>query len=241
MESLNYSVADEVFAAFPDYRRGVVLVHDVRNGASPPELARLLREEEAKARERLSMETLTVEPRLASWREAFRRLGYKPGDFRPSIEALLRRVLRAQALPSINALVDIGNIISLRHVLPVGGHAIDVLSGDIALRPATGSEDFFPLGADEAEHPFPGEFIFTEREKVLTRRWIWRQANHTLTLPETKAIEFNIDRLPPATDEDMQAAANDIMELVARFCGGRCRFAVLDRSHPALLLGEAAP
>jgi DNA/RNA-binding domain of Phe-tRNA-synthetase-like protein len=219
----------------------VVVARDVRNGDSPPELVGMLREEEARARERLNMDTLTAEPRLASWREAFRQLGYKPGDFRPSIEALLRRVLRGQELPAINALVDIGNIVSLRRSLPVGGHAIDGLTRDIALRPATGSEAFIPFGSEAVEHPVAGEFIFTEGDTVLTRRWIWRQANHTLTLPGTTAIEFNIDALPPVSAEDVQAAGRDVMELVARFCGGSVHFAVLDRRDPVLRLAESIP
>jgi DNA/RNA-binding domain of Phe-tRNA-synthetase-like protein len=236
MKELSYSIAPEVFAAFPGYRRGVVLAHGVNNGPSAAELVELLRGEEARARETLSVDTLTEEPRLACWREAFRRLGYKPGDFRPSIEALLRRVLRGQELPAISALVDIGNAVSLRHLLPVGGHAIDVLTQDIALRPASGSEEFVPFGAEERERPLPGEFVFVEGERVLTRRWIWRQSSHTLTLPGTTAIEFNIDALPPATDQALAAAAADIEALVGRHCGGRCRFAVLDRANPRMEL-----
>ncbi len=235
---LNYSIAEEIFVKFPEYRRGVVLAHGVRNGDSPADLVGLLRGEEARARQRLNMDTLTTEPRLASWREAFRRLGYKPGDFRPSIEALLRRVLRNQEVPSINALVDIGNIVSLRHLLPVGGHAIDVLTRDIALRPAAGHEEFIPFGTDESEHPAAGEFIFTEGDTVLTRRWIWRQANHTLTLAGTTAIEFNIDALPPVSAVDVEAAGKDVMELVARYCGAQARFAVLERRNPVLRLDE---
>lgn len=238
MKGLTYGIADEVFARFPEYRRGVVLAYDVCNGASPAELVQLLRQEEARARARLNLETLTAEPRLASWREAFRLLGYKPGDFRPSIEALLRRVLRGQELPSINALVDIGNIVSLRHLLPVGGHAIDVLTQDIALRPALGVEEFVPFGSQAVEHPFSGEFIFSEGDTVLTRRWIWRQANHTLTLPETAAIEINLDGLPPVTAADVEAAARDVMDLVERFCLGRLRFSMLDQQNPRLGLTE---
>jgi len=237
MKELKYSIADDVFAKFPEYQRGVVLAYDVRNGASPAELIKILRGEEAAVRERLNIDTLTAEPCLASWREAFRQLGYKPGDFRPSIEALLRRVLRGQELPSINALVDIGNIVSLRHLLPVGGHAIDVLEHDIALGPASGAEAFIPFGSEETEHPVPGEFIFAEGDTVLTRRWIWRQANHTLTLPGTTAIEFNIDGLPPVTAVDVEAAGKDVMDLVKRFCGGRTSFVLLSHQNPQLLLG----
>jgi DNA/RNA-binding domain of Phe-tRNA-synthetase-like protein len=245
MKGLTYAIAGDVFARFPDYRRGVVIAYDVHNGDSPAELVGILRNEETAAREKLNVDTLTAEPLLASWREAFRQLGYKPGDFRPSIEALLRRVLRGprvgdlqgHAVPSINALVDIGNIVSLRHLLPVGGHAVDVLTGDIALRPASGSENFVPLGSQETEHPAPGEFIFVEGDQVLTRRWIWRQANHTLTLAETTAVEINIDGLPPVTGPDVEAAARDVMALVARFCGGTIRFEVLSRDNPMITLG----
>jgi len=234
MKNLVYSIADEVFARFPEYRRGVVLAYGVKNSISPDELVKMLRDEEAAARERMNVDTLTAEPRLASWREAFRLLGYKPGDFRPSIEALLRRVLRGQALPSINALVDIGNIVSLRYLLPVGGHATDVLKQDIALRPASGSEEFVSFGSDQAEHPLVGEFIFVEGQTVLTRRWIWRQANHTLTLPETTAIEFNIDGLPPLTVPDVEAAGKDVMDLVKRFCNGRIKFEILSLKNPQI-------
>ncbi len=234
MNGLMYSIAPDVFARFPEYRRGVVLAYDVRNRTSPAELVQMLRDEEMAARKRLNADTLTAEPRLASWRDAFRQLGYKPGDFRPSIEALLRRVLRGQELPSINALVDIGNIISLRYALPVGGHAIDLLTMDIALRPASGNEEFIPFGSDTVEHPIPEEFIFSEGDKVLTRRWIWRQANHSLTLPATTAIEFNIDGLTPVTEADVQEAGKDVMDLVGRFCGGNSRLVILDPGNPRL-------
>lgn len=238
MKKLTYSIANEVFTRFPEYRRGVVLACDVHNGPSPVELVKMLRGEEAAARGRLNMDTLTAEPRLASWREAFRQLGYKPGDFRPSIEALLRRVLRGQELPAINALVDIGNIVSLRRLLPVGGHATDVLTQDIALRPASGGEEFVAFGTNVIEHPLAGEFIFVEGNQVLTRRWIWRQANHTLILPQTTAIEINIDGLPPAAVADVEAAGRDVMDLAGRFCGGHIRFEILSRQNPELKLSE---
>lgn len=205
MTELSYSIAEEVFARFPDYVRGVVVAHEVRNGPSPAPLVEMLRAAEASLRERLDLDTLTQHPRVASWREAFRALGVKPNEFRSSFEAMARRVLRDQELPSINALVDIGNIVSLRHLVPVGGHAIDVLTRDIALRPATGNEAFVPFGSDQAEHPAPGEVVFVEGDTVLTRRWTWRQANHTLTLPTSTAVEINVDGLPPVPRPEVEA------------------------------------
>ena len=35
------------------------------------------------------------------------------------------------------------------------------------------------------------ERIYSQGDTALTRRWTWRQANHTLTLLTTRAITFN--------------------------------------------------
>jgi len=196
----------------------------------------MLRVAEASVRDRLNLEELTAHPRIASWREAFRKVGIKPSEFRASIEAMTRRALRHQELPSINALVDIGNILSLRYLLPIGAHAIDVVSRDLALSRASGEEEFVPFGSDQVEHPIPGEIIFAEGNTVLTRRWSWRQANHTLTLPTTTAIEFNIDGLPPVSKSDVEGICQELMELVKQFCGGQMRYEILSSQNPKIAL-----
>ena len=238
MKEIAYSIADEVFTAFPDYVRGVVVARDVRNGPSPDELVSLLREAEASLRENLGTCNPAEHPRIASWREAFRKTGVKPAEFRSSIEAMARRVAKGQELPSINALVDIGNVLSLRHLVPTGGHSLDDVTEDIALRTAAGDEVFVPFGETEEEHPFPGEFIFAEGKKVLTRRWSWRQANHTLTLPETRAIEFNVDGLPPVERSEVEAVCGELEVLVRRFCGGEFRREILCASQPRMSLAQ---
>ena len=234
MTNRTYFVSQDVFARFPDYVRGVVVAYDLQNGESTPELIDLLRAAEASARERLNLDTLTAYPRIAAWREAFKAQGIKPNEFRCSVEAMVRRALRDQQLPSINALVDIGNALSLRHLVPVGSHAIDVVAGDLALRPATGRETFIAFGSEQVEHPVPGEIVFTEGDVVLTRRWSWRQANHTLTLPGTTAIEFNVDGLAPVTRAEIEAICREVMELIQKHCGGRTRYECLTQDHPSL-------
>jgi DNA/RNA-binding domain of Phe-tRNA-synthetase-like protein len=138
MSGLHYEIAPEIFERFPGYVRGVVVAHRVRNGPAPEALVAILREAEASVQERLSLEGLAERPRIKSWREAYRAFGAKPSEFRSSIEALARRALRNEPPPSINALVDIGTLVSLRHLTPVGGHAIDACTTDIALRLAIG-------------------------------------------------------------------------------------------------------
>ena len=236
MKTIQYSIAPQVFEKFPEYIRGVVLAVGVSNGKSSPELIQLLRDEERSLQQRLKVEEITNYPKINSWREAFRSLGIKPSEYRSSIEAMSRRVLRGNELPSINALVDIGNILSLRHLVPTGGHSLDTIKEDISLRPADGSEEFIPFGSEEMEHPDPDEFVFVEGNTVLTRRWSWRQANHSLTLPATKVIEFNIDGLPPVSMDEVELVAKDMFELVGRFCGGELSVQYITRDNPSISL-----
>ncbi len=227
MPDLTYSISPEIFDKYPGYARGVVLAFGVHNGPSPDKLVQMLRDAEESVRAQVNIEAIAEHPRIKPWREAYKAFGAKPSEFRSSIEAMARRALRKDLLPSINALVDIGNIVSLQHLLPVGGHSMDELTQDIMLRFATGRENFVPFGSTEIEHPLPGEVIFVEGDTVLTRRWTWRQANYTLTLPETRTIEINIDRLPPVEVEEIHATANQVMGLVEEFCGGRMRYEII--------------
>lgn len=238
MRSLFYTIAEEVFLQFPGYIRGVVLAHGVKNSEFSPDLTGLLRNAEASARERLKKDEIAEHPRIASWRKAYGSFGAKPAKYRSSIEAMVRRVLSDNELPSINTLVDIGNTLSLRYLVPMGGHAIDVIKQDLALRPANGEEEFIPFGSIQVEHPIPGEIIFVEGNTVLTRRWTWRQANHTLTLPETTAIEFNIDGLPPVSEPEVEEICQETMRLIKRFCGGNLRHEILSRQNPRINIFE---
>jgi DNA/RNA-binding domain of Phe-tRNA-synthetase-like protein len=229
-------VAGEVFDLFPEYVRGAVITHGITNPQSPPELVELLRQAEEAVRAELNPEKIAEHPRIASWREAYRLFGAKPSKFRPSIEAMVRRVLKNDPLPSINSLVDIGNIVSLSHMVPAGSHAIDMLTSNMELRLAQGDESFTPLDSNEAECPPAGEIIFADGKTVLTRRWTWRQGKHTLVVPGTTAAEFNVDGLPPVPREEVEAACGEIAELVQRFCGGESRCEMVSRENPRIKL-----
>ena len=59
-------------------------------------------------------------PGVAETRALFHRLDLDPTKTRPSSEALLRRVLQGKGLPQIQPAVDVCNLASLEHQLPVG-------------------------------------------------------------------------------------------------------------------------
>jgi DNA/RNA-binding domain of Phe-tRNA-synthetase-like protein len=230
-------ISDDVFSLFPDYCRGVVFVTGLENPLAPEALTRELRMEEEQVREKYAGMDLNDIPKLAAWRDAFRKTGIKPTKYRPSIDGLARRVIQGNPLPAINSLVDIGNLFSLRFMVPVGGHATDVLEDGMALRLADGSETFTAFGSDVVEHPEKGEIIFVDGNTVMTRRWVWRQAGHTLVQANTKAVEINVDGLPPVSHNEVEQICSLLSDTVVKYCGGRAFYEVLTSNRTSMKLG----
>jgi len=72
-------------------------------------------------------------------RRMYRRVGWEPTRYRPSSEALVRRILKGKELYRINIAVDFGNLVSARSHLPMGLYDSNKISGDIILD--TGKDD----------------------------------------------------------------------------------------------------
>lgn len=50
---------------------------------------------------------------------------------------------------------------------------------------------------------------------VTCRRWNWRQAHRTQLTPQTSAALFILDALDPVNDEELDAAADDLLAHLA--------------------------
>ncbi len=206
---------------YPGYQRGVVVATGVENGEEEREdIAGLLREAEELVRSRDDLEPVTAHPRIAAWREAYRRFGAKPAKYRSSIEAMVRRVRRGDALPYINDIAALGNIFSLRHLLPIGAHDPGQTDDRLLLTRARGDELFTPFGADAVENPEPGEVVYLSGNNVLCRRWTWRQAECTKMTAESTRVAVNVDALPPVSPAETENICEEMASMIRRFCGG---------------------
>ncbi len=70
------------------------------------------------ARSRLNLESLASHPPVAALRRLFKAAGCDPTRYRPSSEALLRRILKGEELPALHPLVDVNNCLSVQLAAP---------------------------------------------------------------------------------------------------------------------------
>ncbi|MES9536777.1 MULTISPECIES: phenylalanine--tRNA ligase beta subunit-related protein [unclassified Actinomadura] len=151
------------------------------------------------------------DPHVEAWREAYRAFGAKPQRTRPSVDALLRR---ADALPSINRVVDAYNAVSVEYALPIGGEDLDAYQGPARLVRATGDEPFDVIAGGEpaVEHPTPGEVVWRDDQGVTCRRWNWRQCVRTRLTEDTKNGLFLLERLEPYPLDRLAEAGDRLAE-----------------------------
>lgn len=204
----------EVLARFPTIRAGVVWADGVRNGPSPPPLSEAFRAAQSETRAALEGVALSEVPSLAAWRRVFAGFGVKPTQYRNAAEALLRRLTKQGEIPSLNLLVDLGNLAAVRHRLPVAVLDAAAITGSLTVRFADGSETFTGLGAGDSS-PEPGEVVFAdEAGTVSARRWCWRQSAASATGPHTSAALFTVEAHHPSAAAAVKQAATDIVALL---------------------------
>src|SRR5258706_8203429 len=153
---------NEILARYPAVVGGVILARGMTNGPTPESLLAAYAAEQQATLQRLGTTPLSQIPALAAWRTAFRGFGVDPTQYRSASEALLRRLTKKGTIPSINLLVDLGNLVSIRYGLPVAVFERRVLQGTVTVHFADGSERYSELGESDEDHPEPGEGGFSD-------------------------------------------------------------------------------
>lgn len=211
-----FAYDEAVAERFPAIRAGVIHATGLANEPSPPELLDEYQAEQQAASERLNAAGIADFPSIAAWRRAFTEFGVKPTQHRNAAEALLRRLSRHGDVPTINTLVDIGNLVSIRYAMPVAVFDRDNVSGSITVRFATGAERFTDLGSSVSIHPDPGEVVFVDSDEVVcARRWCWRQSAQSVTGPGTTDALIVIEGHHDTAREDVESALTDLTSLLA--------------------------
>jgi len=232
------TISAAVLERFPGTVLGVAVARRIDNGGADPAVQDRLRRAEAGIAQPFRDVPVTEHPNIAVWREAYRRFGAKPKDHPSSIENLVRRVLKGQALPTVNTLVDIYNAVSLETLLPAGAEDLDAIAGDVELAIAGESESPVKLlGEPEARPPKAGEVIYRDRAGAICRRWNWKEADRTKLTAQTVNALVVVEGLPPLGRCDVESAIGEIANRIRAHCGGDVTTAMLDREHPAADLG----
>lgn len=121
----------------------------VRNTEYNTELWKEITALEQAIRSESKLEQINKIPTILATRQAYKKLGKDPNRYRPSAEALHRRIHRGLPLYQINTLVDLVNLISIKTGYPIGGFDASKIDGDLILGVGRAGELYHGIGRGE--------------------------------------------------------------------------------------------
>lgn len=199
----------------PHFRMAMLEVK-VKNSPYCMELQRAIEQSIGELVLQYRLEDIKSIPAIYHTREAYKLLGKDPNRYRPAGEQLLRRIVSGKGLYSINALVDMGNLISIKTGYSLGIFHAPAVGREVLLRRGEAEDTFegigrgrlnvegLPLYVDEVG-PFANPTSDSERTKV--------------RLNTTEALIFINSYLPTkeGAEEKLYQAVEYTEELLRRF------------------------
>ncbi|MCI9284516.1 MAG: hypothetical protein HFJ91_01635 [Muribaculaceae bacterium] len=135
---MNIYIEDTFRAAAPGLTV-MAIEADVKNAPTPDALWDLICRTAADIAAVTTLPDINKRPAIEATRRVYKALGKEPNRYRPSAEALTRRVVKGMDLYRIDTLVDLINLVSLQSGYSIGGFDMDKIDGD-TLRLGAGAE-----------------------------------------------------------------------------------------------------
>ena len=111
---MKIAVSEEIKNACPQFA-GIAVAATVKNTSYCEALWQKIDEFTVRYREMYTTDSIKDMVTIHATREAYKRCGKDPSRYRPSGEALCRRILRGIPLYQIDTLVDLINLVSIRY------------------------------------------------------------------------------------------------------------------------------
>jgi DNA/RNA-binding domain of Phe-tRNA-synthetase-like protein len=228
---MKLKLSSEIIDKYPDLKIGIIVARNVSNVDYLDEFERVKRNIITNLQTNYQSETLSLDPRINSWREVYRSFGVNPKKFPPTAEAIIKRALKKGEIPSISPAVDSYLLAELEHFLPCGGYDLEKLMGDLELRFSNGGEEFVPLGARDSEKTESGEIIYSDNSRVLTRMWNYKDCDFTKITNDTKNLALFIESPTKESDHSLVEQTKRTAELLQKFCGGDVNYFFLNANE----------
>jgi DNA/RNA-binding domain of Phe-tRNA-synthetase-like protein len=152
-------------------------------------------------RSQMQLETLSAHPTVAALRKLFKAAGCDPTRYRPSSEALLRRLLKGEEMPAIHPLVDLNNCLSASLAVPCCVMAEEKVSPPFVFRAGKTGESYESLRGPfslegkpllvDAEGPCDAPITGSQRVKVTAetqRAWLVAYLPAGVVAPEAAEL-----------------------------------------------------
>ena len=196
---------------------GVLTLDDVTVREADDELAGAVEAYARELRERYGQSRSAEVPGAEDARALYKALGLDPTKTRPSSEALLRRVLKGEALYRVNTLVDAANLCSLRAQLPFGLYDRAHVEPPVVLRRGSPGEAY--EGIRKGEVHVDGRPVLADARGPFGNPT--SDSARTMVTLQTRSTLVTVYAPAGYSRSRLGAVLDDTSATVRRSCGGQ--------------------
>lgn len=142
---------------------------------------------------------------LRSFRDLYWTFGMDPTKLRVSSEALLRRVLGGQNLWRVSDVVDVANLMSAYHKLPIGLVDLEKIDGGLVVRTARNGEVFRRIGGSEVVCR-GREIVVGDKSRIVCFGFATLDSDYTKVTKQSRNVLLMIYGAPSVKPDVMESA-----------------------------------
>lgn len=225
---MKFTLSKEILEKFPNAGIGILVVHNVDNTKAKDQTYQVLWDQIEKTAKEIKpvpgQSRILGLKEVTIWTDAFSKVGFDTESL-PSHAALLSRVENRKSIPNINSLVNIYNKASIKYKIPLGGHDLDKIDGNITVGPNVNNCSFTEMNTDKPSSKHTdkqsdtptAEIVYADEKDVLTRKWVWHQGDKSKTTKKTTSIFIPIDDLGQHSEKELKEIAAELKSLIHKF------------------------
>ena len=146
VRSMDIVISNKMREACPQLVLATIIC-EVKNSDTSSEFWSEMEAEIQRIKSVCALEEINKRPEIAATRKVYKILGKDPNRYRPSAEALCRRILREIPIYKVSTLVDVINLVSIRSGFSIGGFDLEKIEGEeIRLVVGTTDDEFEAIG-----------------------------------------------------------------------------------------------
>jgi len=197
----------------PGLSIGMVVLDDLKVGSSGPSFELYEQETFKELRSLMTLEGVKDDPIFRSYRALYWTFGMDPTKLRVSSEAVLRRILKGQNLWRISDVVDIINLASAYHKIPISLVDLTKLDGTLVVRTAKDGEIFQRIGGKTIMCR-GREIVIADDKKIVCFGYATHDSERTMITQESKHVAMLLLGSDAITKQLMNDALQITLEMI---------------------------
>jgi len=147
---MRVNLAEALLQIEPTFKLGIIHYTKIVVSSSPQMLKGRLQLFQEQLFFEMDEKAVTEFDGIKEWRALWKKFGADPNRYRPSVEALYRRIAKQNYITPMDSAVDLNNFFSLRYEIPMGIYDMDKIQGDITI--SIGDEETTYVGLNGREN-----------------------------------------------------------------------------------------